>query len=368
MLGAMDLKRVVVDTRALKNNYDRIRETVNDDTVIYFVVKGNAYGLDTKQYVNEMIKLGADHFATAETWDAVYIKSVYPSAEVLLLTPINADQTARLVVEHGIVATVENADGAALIAKYAKEPHPVHIKIDVGFGRYGVKAANKDELMNICQTDNISIEGVFTHLPNSADKHTVDAQKMLDKFFECVEYMRSIGIHPKMVHALGSVGVFRFFDERSTAVRVGSAMMGRMPAIVGDKGLENVVWLESSVKSIKHIKKGESVGYSSLYKAKRDTVSAIVDVGYADGFSMIKTPISFRRRDVLRHIKHELGQLVKKSCIRAKINGISVKVIGAVGMSVTSFDVTGLDVNVSDTVVLDINPIHINACVPRIYR
>lgn len=362
------MKRVIVDTDALKNNYDVIRKKVRDDTVIYLVVKGNAYGLDTKLYVSEMVSLGARHFATADIDDAVYIKNFCHNAEVLLMTPINSESIAQTVVKHGIVASVENEEGARLIGNFAKEPHPVHIKIDVGFGRYGVRADDIHELENICKTQGIQIDGVFTHLPKSADKHKKETLKMLDGFFECVSYIKELGADPKRIHMLGSVGVFRFFDERSTAVRVGSAMTGRMPGIAHSTSLKNVATLECSVNSIKNIKKGEFVGYSGLYKAKKDIVSAVLDVGFSDGFSVLKIPNGNRTLDICRRIKHELTDFLKRPKITASIKGKTVNAIGSIGMTAASFDITGIDVDLSDTAVIDINPIYIDSAVQRIYK
>ena len=362
------MKRVIIDTNAIKHNYEVVRQRVGEDATVYFVVKGNAYGLDTKLYVNEMVKLGARHFAVADVSDGVYIKSFCPAAEVLLLTPVNTPQVAELVVKHRIVAAIENKNGAQLIGKFADEPYPVHIKIDVGFGRYGVRASDTDELKSICGIDKIHVVGAFTHLPKCADKHIRETQKMIDRFFDCVELMKSIGIRPKMIHALGSVGVFRFFDKRFTAVRIGSAITGRMPPVANCTGLKKVARLECSINSIKHIRKGESVGYSSLYKAKKDIVAAVVDVGYADGFSVLKIPCEERRIDVLRQIKHDLFNLARKPSFFAVIKEKNVKAIGSIGMTAASFDVTGLDIDYCDTAYIDVNPIYISSRIPRIYK
>lgn len=361
------MKRVIIDAAAIKNNYDVIRQAVDSNTVIYWVVKGNAYGLDTKQYVREMVSLGAKHFACADVNDAVYIKRYCVNAEVLLLTPVNSEGVAKTVVEQGIVAAIENREGASIIGKIAKEPYPVHIKVDVGFGRYGAHFDDQNELEAICNTKGIKVEGMFTHLPKCADRHAKDSLEMIEKFFESVGFVNELGVFPKMIHALGSVGVFRFFDKRFTAVRIGSAITGRMPPVANCTGLKKVARLECSINSIKHIRKGESVGYSSLYKAKKDIVAAVVDVGYADGFSVLKIPCEERRIDVLRQIKHDLFNLARKPSFFAVIKEKNVKAIGSIGMTAASFDVTGLDVDVSDIAVIDMSPIYISSEIQRIY-
>lgn len=367
------MKRIIVDTNALNNNYSVIKKKTGENIAVYFVVKGNAYGLDTALYVEHMVKLGARRFATADIEDAAYIKKFCQEAEVLLMTPVNTEESAKAVVENGIVATVENASGAALIAKYASSLYPVHIKIDMGLGRYGVKHDDFKELENICKTKGISVDGVFTHLPKTADKHVKETNIMIMDFFACVYLIKAFGASPKMIHALGSVGVFRYLNqsfggESFTAVRVGSAMVGRLPAIVGKTGLKEVATLEADVSSIKLIRKGECVGYSGIYKAKRDIMTAVLSVGYADGFSVAKSAGYCRRIDICRCVKHDIEHLVKKPCVTVNIKGSKVCAVGTIGMSASSFDVTGMNVSVGDVATVSINPIYADSKLQRIYK
>ena len=361
------MKCVVVNEDAIKNNFDVIRQRVGENTRVFWVVKGNAYGLDTAQYVKKLTELGATCFATADAGDAVYIKSNFSRAEVLLLTPVNSDEIAEILVKNGITASIENAEGARLLGNFTDGAYPIHIKLDVGFGRYGARGSEIKEVISACRSQGLCIEGVFTHLPKCADKNKRETLEMIGKFFEYADEIKAMGIAPRYIHALGSVGVFRFWDDRFTAVRVGSAMTGRMPSVVKNCGLIKVASLECSINSIKHLHKGEKVGYSGLFKAKKDTASAVLDVGYGDGFSVQKVQRCYRCSDMLRHIKHDIFELAGKEDLYAQINGNRVKAIGSIGMTATSFDISGKDVKISDTAIIDVNPIYINPDILRIY-
>ena len=47
--------------------------------------------------------------------------------------------------------------------------------------------------------------------------------------------------------------------------------------------MKNVVTIKAPVLQIKHLSKGEYVGYSATYKANTDRKIAIVSIGYGDG-------------------------------------------------------------------------------------
>lgn len=361
------MKRVVIDADAIKNNYNVIKRKIGNNAEVFWVVKGNAYGLDTALYVKKMIELGASCFATADVKDAVYIKSNFPWAEVLLMTPVSSEEIAEILVRNKITATVENVLGARYLGEFADGMHPIHIKIDVGFGRYGARGDEIEELVTVCRSQGLCIEGVFTHLPKCADKNKKETLEMIDVFFAYVDRINAMGISPKYVHGLGSVGVFRFWDERFTAARIGSAMTGRMPSVVKKHGLIKVASLECSINSIKNLHKGERVGYSGAFKVRKETVSAVLDIGYGDGFSVRRVPKCQSYSDLLRHIKYDIFELAGKEIPTAQINGNKIKAIGSIGMTATSFDITGKDVKISDIAVIDVNPIYINPDIERIY-
>jgi alanine racemase len=66
--------------------------------------------------------------------------------------------------------------------------------------------------------------------------------------------------------------------------RPGIMLYGADPLMTADNKLKPVMQLTSQIISIRNIKKGESMGYGSIYTAERDTTVGVVACGYADGY------------------------------------------------------------------------------------
>jgi alanine racemase len=86
--------------------------------------------------------------------------------------------------------------------------------------------------------------------------------------------------------------------------------------------------LKSTISQLKHIKAGETIGYSRAGVAKSDILLATIPIGYADGLSRI--------------LSKGQGHLF--------INQTLVPIVGNICMDMTMVDVTGLDVKEGDEV------------------
>ena len=74
------------------------------------------------------------------------------------------------------------------------------------------------------------------------------------------------------------------------------------------------------ITQIKRVKKGETVGYNRKGIAERDTMIAVVPVGYADG----------------------LNRRLGNGCGKMLVNGESAPLIGNVCMDLCMLDITGI--------------------------
>jgi alanine racemase len=68
--------------------------------------------------------------------------------------------------------------------------------------------------------------------------------------------------------------------------RPGLALYGATPPLDQkiNTVLEPVMSIKSSVAFLHTVRKGEGVSYSASWKAKRDSVIAVIPIGYADGY------------------------------------------------------------------------------------
>jgi alanine racemase len=86
------------------------------------------------------------------------------------------------------------------------------------------------------------------------------------------------------------------------------------------KKLKNVSTLKSVISQIREVKANETIGYSRQGVTTRDSVIAIIPVGYADGLN--------------RRLSNGVGKLF--------INGRAAPVIGNISMDTCTVDITGI--------------------------
>src|SRR5713226_6221279 len=86
----------------------------------------------------------------------------------------------------------------------------VHVKIDTGMGRLGVR---DDALAEFCDAlarcKNIRVDGLMTHLAAADDPKREDfTGNQLDRFKQAVGAFRERGFTPNLIHAANSAATF----------------------------------------------------------------------------------------------------------------------------------------------------------------
>ena len=221
-------------------------------------------------------------------------------------------------------------------------------------GRYGFLPEEMEKITPVYHyMDTIHVTGIYTHLHSAfCDKKATKAQ--IESFSRVLAALREAGIEPGMAHILNSSGVLHFSGAAMDAVRVGSALLGR---VHGGHGLKRVGYCETQVEELKWLPKGHTTGYGAGWKAKRPTRVAILPVGWYNGFGCEMGNDLFRFRDCLRRIAASLRTMLFGKAYYVTINGKRCKVLGHIGMLHTAADVSGIQCSLGDMARVEINPL-----------
>jgi len=234
----------------------------------------------------------------------------------------------------------------------------VHIQIDSGLGRYGFSIENMPDFNHY--KNFLSIEGCFSHLAGSSNNYRKSVEKQVDVFNAALDKIKASGIDPGICHIANSKATVAFGSLGFDAVRVGSAIIGKVPL---KSELDEAVWLESEVFSVINRPEGEHIGYRGEVMLKRDSDIAVVRIGTSDGIGLMQ-------RD---RMEYSIGNIVKNVIRRINnvpvlcvwINGKKSPVIGRIGVGHMTVDVTGNAVKEGDIVKLQVNPLQIHPYVKR---
>jgi alanine racemase len=327
-----------VDLDALAHNLGVMRKQVGPETKIMAAVKANAYGHGAVECARRLEAEGVDWFGVALPEEGMELRQSGISRPVLCLGGFwHGQESACLKYE--LTPVVDRLDETQALDRAARDAGikaNVHLKIDTGMGRLGVRSEKVSEFCQGLQAlANIRVEGLMTHLA-AADDPALAAftTKQLKTFEQSVRQCREHGIEPVYVHVANSAATFGLSPVRGNMVRPGGSLYGFVrdvfPANIAQPPLKPVMSLHSRIILLKSVGAGEKLGYGCTFETKRESLIGTIPIGYDDGFRR-----AFSNR----------GEMI--------VRGHLAPVVGRVSMDMTLIDVTDVpNVAIDDYVTL----------------
>ena len=84
---------VTINREAVRRNVASVYDRSNKE--IFAVVKNNAYNLGMREMVETLMDAGVRHFAVAEMYEAIEIKTNFPDSYCLAMNPVDTFDDAR---------------------------------------------------------------------------------------------------------------------------------------------------------------------------------------------------------------------------------------------------------------------------------
>jgi alanine racemase len=242
-------------------------------------------------------------------------------------------------VRLGVRVTLYSLELAQELSRAALEQEKhvsVHIKVDTGMGRLGMRIEELDEIVLLLRAirdlPGLVLEGMFTHF---AKADTVDqsyTERQLVRFRHVLQVLDELNLRPPLVHAANSAALISRPDTHFDMVRPGIAIYGLDPSpdVRLPEGFRPALSFKTQVSQVKTIPEGDGISYGVTYVATQPTRIAVLPVGYADGF---------------RRAPRNWGTVL--------IHGQEVPIVGRVCMDQCMVDVTHIpQTRMGDEVVL----------------
>ncbi len=253
------------------------------------VVKADAYGLGAIHVAEVLLYCGVDMLAVACLPEALELRAGYPDAPLLIMghTP---DEYIETAIGKNIALTVFDLHQSRLVSAAAKKYGTtalIHIKIDTGMNRLGIKPDGETSalLLAIASLPAIECKGIFTHLA-LCDRESDEAQVAL--FRRVLADAEKAGLRFKLAHVCDSIGMMRYPEFRMDMVRAGAVLFGVTPMntpLSGSIDIRVPFALRTKISRLRALKPGEGVGYDYSWKAPQaGALLATLPIGYADGY------------------------------------------------------------------------------------
>jgi alanine racemase len=281
-----------IDLDALASNFHWARERVGQGIKVMAVVKANAYGHGAVQCARRLAMEGAEWFAVAIPEEGIELRRAGIKQPILSLGGFWEGQE-RLCISESLVPVVYRLDMIEALNRAARERQKVadvHLKIDTGMGRLGVRYDEVREFAGALELfKNIRVDGVMTHFA-AADNPDLDyfTNEQVARFRQAVEILRERGHRPTYEDLANSAGTFAHPSSWGNMVRPGGVLYGVwrdvLPPATSTPPLRSVMSLRSRIMLLKRVRPGETLGYGCTFEASRETIVATLPIGYNDGY------------------------------------------------------------------------------------
>lgn len=278
-----------IDLNNLEHNVKVLKRAMLQKCELMAVVKAEAYGHGLYEIATHLNKIGVKAFAVATIDEGIKLRQYGVLGEILILG-YTAPARAKELRKYDLTQTLIDYKYALLLDKQGYDVM-THIKVDTGMHRLGFDAKDIEKISAVFSMKHIKVSGIYTHLcaADSVDEKDIFFTNVqIESFYNLLNQLKEKGITIPKIHIQSSYGLLNYPELKCDYVRVGVSLYGVLSS-PNDRtklhlDLRPVLSLKSRVILLREIKKGESVGYSRSFVANRDSLIALLPVGYADGY------------------------------------------------------------------------------------
>jgi alanine racemase len=259
---------------AAKKNINFIRKKVGPKPRICSVVKANAYGHGTHEFVPMLENCGIDYFATSSSSEAESVLEVCSPESDIIVMGILFDVDIPWAIENGIEFYVFDYDRLKIVLDEAKKigkPGKIHLEVETGTNRTGMDYSDIGKSITLIKKNKkyFELKGVCSHLGGAesfANGFRIDRQIKL--FNDIKKLFKKRDFLPKYFHLACSAAALAYPETIMDMVRIGISQYGFWPSPEiyshhlssngkrKDSPLHRVISWKTNVMDITHVDKG----------------------------------------------------------------------------------------------------------------
>jgi alanine racemase len=322
---------VEISRSALAHNISQYRQIVGDKRQLAVVIKSNAYGhglLEVASLCDANIQV--DWLCTVNLSEALTLRQAGIKKPILVLSYIDADPELAIMHDIDLVLYDQNLlyELQAHASRLQKIAH-VHVKVDTGLSRLGLLPEAAFEMIMFAKSMSaVRVRGMFTHLAESEKMGSEFVAGQIARFHQLRDQLLSHAITVPCLHFSCSAALVSVLDPDYTFGRMGLGLYGLWPskdnkACARERyptmTLKPVLTWKTKIVQIKKVSAGNFVGYARTFKTERNSVLALLPVGYWEGYD--------------RKLSNQGVVLV---------NNQPAPVVGRISMNITIIDITDI--------------------------
>lgn len=285
----MESRYFIIDFNALHHNYTIIRKKIGTAQCMA-IVKANAYGHGLVECSLFLQSQGADYFGVAFIQEAITLRKAGITVPILVLGGVVVDQIP-LFLEFDIDIMASSIDKIRAIddvaSQYGKKAR-VHLKIDTGLGRIGVRDSNASHFFAIAMSLlSIQVVGVASHFATADNQDISYMQQQCARFDAATQFFPQHGYQMPLRHIANSGAIMQLPESYFDMVRPGIMMYGVYPQswMQSLVSLKPVLSLYARIVYFKVVTQQTQISYGLTWMADCQTRIITLPIGYGDGYT-----------------------------------------------------------------------------------
>ena len=285
-----------IDVAALAANVGTLRSLLQPHVRLAAVVKADAYGHGLLPVARVFAEAGAEYLCVATLDEALAVADARTGIPVLALFEPPPDGIAAAAVA-GVEVSLATEDAARAVERArvpAGVPLRVHLEIDTGLGRAGVRADRAGHVAaSLARLPGVELVGTWTHLASAHDA-TVSVRQDR-RFRDASAAVQEAAAHAVLRHIAATGGVLASTTPQYDMVRLGLSLYGLLPDAfpaapdtrTAMAALRPAMSLHARPLRVTDVETGDAVGYGARWRAERPSRIATLPVGYGDGWAYV---------------------------------------------------------------------------------
>lgn len=280
-----------INLAAIEHNMRLIKKITGIDRKVMAVVKADGYGHGAGQVAAACLASGADRLAIAVPDEGIRLRKQGFTVPIQILGTILPEQVQE-VMDYDLIpaiCTFDSADALSRLGEVLGKKVKIHIKVDTGMGRIGVRPDREGYAFveKVAALPGIELEGVFTHFATADELDKGFARKQLNIFQEFTDQLKKSGLDIPICHAANSAGILTLPESHLDMVRPGIILYGLPPSHETER-TESFCPAMSLIAKASYVKKigpGDTVSYGRRHTAREEETVVTIPGGYADGIN-----------------------------------------------------------------------------------
>jgi alanine racemase len=197
-------------------------------------------------------------------------------------------------IQHGLTVSVGDLRIARLLDRLAQEARccvPVHLKVDTGMSRFGIRwDTAADAATEIRRLPGLVLEGMMSHFAMSDEADKAFALQQLSRFEQVLAALTARQVRLRYRHLCNTGGFLDLPQAHFDLVRLGILPLGVYPSQVCRRilGLQPAMTVKAKLVTVRTLQPGDTYGYGMRYQAASPRRIGVLPVGYGDGYPRLR--------------------------------------------------------------------------------